>query len=110
MEKAAASIPRQHHSGAWIQLDHIDLGEGADTFEILAASVDHGREIKLRLNPPDGELIGTQVLAGNGKKNQWICPLFEPGNTMKPSAVRRARPAYALLETDRGKGSLARLD
>ena len=94
------------HNGDWFRFDHIDFGDGAEKFEILAAPVGHGCEIELRLDSPDGEKIGACMLPGNGEKNQWICPWLKFSCEMKPLRG----PQTLCLKMIGGEGHLARLD
>ena len=94
------------HDGDWVRFDHIDFGEGAGAFEVLAAPVGHGGRIELRLGSPGGELIGTCILLGNGEKNQWISPWLKFTCEIKP--VRG--PQSICMKFTGAEGHLARLD
>jgi len=48
--------------GDWIKYEQVDFGRGADQIEIRAASPTGGGKIELRLDKPDGELIGTCIV------------------------------------------------
>ncbi len=57
------------NNGDWLAIGGVDFGEnGAETFEAEVAGLAGGK-IELRLDSPDGELIGTlNVESGNGDK------------------------------------------
>ncbi len=94
------------HDGDWVRFDHIDFGRGAETFQALAAAVGQGGAIELRLGSPEGELIGTCALPGNGEKNPWLCPWLQFTCAIKHTEGRQA----LCMRFTGGVGHVARLD
>lgn len=62
------------NNGDWVAIGGVDFGEvGADTFEAQIAGL-AGGTIELRLDSPDGQLIGTlNVEGGNGEFTAMSC-------------------------------------
>ena len=62
------------NNGDWVAIGGVDFGEvGADTFEARIAGL-AGGTIELRLDSPDGQLIGTlNVEGGNGEFTAMSC-------------------------------------
>ncbi len=58
-------------SGSWLKFDKIDFGSGTDRVEFRAASVTGGGDIELRLDKPDGELLGICAVADTGDWQKW---------------------------------------
>lgn len=94
------------HDGDWVRFDQIDFGEGARSFEVMAAPVGHGGRLEMRLGSPDGEVIGTCELPGNGEKNQWLCPWLRFHCDIKPVQG----PQTLCIRVSGGEAHLARLD
>ncbi len=60
----------QAHNGDYIKVQGVDFGNGASSFEISAASITGG-EIEIRLDAPDGRLIGTCDVSNTIALNFW---------------------------------------
>ena len=56
--------------GDSLRFDQIDFAEGADHFAVKAASI-FGGVIELRLDTPDGPLIGRCTVPDHGNRNAW---------------------------------------
>ncbi len=83
--------------GDWVRYEGVDFGAGTEDVEFRAASVTTGGRIELRLDTPDGELLGTCAVPNTGGWQSWssfhakvkptsgkksICLLFkEPGTS-----------------------------
>lgn len=60
------------HNGDWTAVANVDFGSGASAFAATVSSGSGGGTIEVRLDRPDGKLIGTlEVPAGSGE-DQWI--------------------------------------
>jgi hypothetical protein len=57
--------------GDWLRYDRVDFGSRTKSVEIRAASVTGGGRIELRLDKPDGELLGTCTVADTGDWQKW---------------------------------------
>lgn len=57
--------------GHWVRYDQVDFGARAEQIEIRAASAAEGGIIELRLDQPDGELLGTCTIPNTGDWQQW---------------------------------------
>lgn len=57
--------------GDWVRYDGVDFGTRTERVEIRAASVTGGGNIELRLDKPDGELLGTCSVADTGDWQSW---------------------------------------
>jgi len=58
-------------SGDWVRYDGVHFGTRTERVEIRAASVTGGGKIELRLDKPDGELLGTCSVADTGDWQSW---------------------------------------
>ena len=58
-------------SGSWLRFDAVDFGAGADAIEFRAASVTGGGRIEVRLDRPDGDVLGTCDVADTGDWQKW---------------------------------------
>ncbi len=89
--------------GDWVRYEHVDFGQRTDQIELRAASATDGGIIELRLDSPNGELLGTCTVANTGNWQSWasyktklkpvsgiktLCLLFKP----LPSATAPDRP------------------
>lgn len=64
--------------GDWIKVEGVDFGPGASAFDARVASAGSGGGIELRLNGPDGHLVGTCQVPGTGDWQAWTtvsCPV-----------------------------------
>jgi len=57
--------------GDWVRYDAVNFGAGARTVAIRAASASEGGVIELRLDRPDGELLGTCAVPNTGGWQSW---------------------------------------
>jgi alpha-L-arabinofuranosidase len=57
--------------GHWVRYEHVEFGSGTDQIEIRAASASGGGIIELRLDQPDGELLGTCLVPHTGDWQDW---------------------------------------
>ena len=94
------------HDGDWLRFDHIDFRNGATAFEVLAATVQEGGSIELRLGSLDGQLIGKCILPASKAQNQWQAVWHTYGT--KVQAVSGVQTLYAKFVG--GDGVIARLD
>ncbi|MCY2995266.1 MAG: carbohydrate-binding protein [Planctomycetota bacterium] len=58
-------------SGSWLRFDKVNFGAGTESIDFRAASVTGGGDIEVRLDKPDGELLGTCVVADTGDWLKW---------------------------------------
>src|ERR1019366_6521309 len=58
--------------GHWVRYDHVDFGPGTDQMEIRAASASGGGVIEIRLDQPDGALLGTCPVPNTGDWQDWV--------------------------------------
>ena len=57
--------------GDWVRYEQIDFGRSTRQFEIRAASATRGGIIEIRLDGPDGELLGTCAIPHTGGWQSW---------------------------------------
>src|ERR1035437_9520576 len=57
--------------GNWVRYDQVDFGAGTEQMEIRAASASGGGIIEIRLDQPDGELLGTCPVPNTGDWQDW---------------------------------------
>jgi alpha-N-arabinofuranosidase len=57
--------------GHWVRYDQVDFGQGTEQIEIRAASASGGGIIELRLDQPEGELLGTCRVPNTGDWQDW---------------------------------------
>jgi hypothetical protein len=57
--------------GDWARYEGVDFGRGAEQVEIRAASVTKGGIIEIRLDTPEGELLGTCSVTNTGGWQSW---------------------------------------
>ena len=57
--------------GDWVRYDQVDFGHRSEQIEIRCASPTGGGKIELRLDKPDGELIGTCTVKDTGDWQSW---------------------------------------
>jgi len=58
-------------NGHWLQYDGVDFGEKAEHIEIRAASAGQGGRIEIRLDTPEGKLLGTCAVPHTGGWQDW---------------------------------------
>lgn len=72
-------------AGDWVRFERIDLPRGTQEMEIRAASASEGGVIEIRLDSPEGELLGMCPVSNTGGWQSWAS--FRP--KIKPvSGVR----------------------
>lgn len=57
--------------GDWVRYERVDFGYSTEQIEIRAASATAGGIIELRLDAPDGELLGTCAVGNTGDWQSW---------------------------------------
>jgi hypothetical protein len=57
--------------GDWVRYERIDLGHRTEKIEIRAASATDGGSIEIRLDAPNGELLGTCPVKNTGDWQSW---------------------------------------
>jgi alpha-N-arabinofuranosidase len=57
--------------GDWVRYEKVDFGRCSEQIEIRAASSTEGGTIELRLDKPDGDLIGTCTVNDTGHWQAW---------------------------------------
>ena len=57
--------------GDWVRYDDVDFGAGSEQIEFRAASQTGGGTIEVRLDGPDGGLLGTCSVADTGYQQSW---------------------------------------
>ena len=57
--------------GHWVRYEQVDFGARTEQMEIRAASASGGGIIELRLDQPDGELLGTCPVLNTGDWQDW---------------------------------------
>ena len=86
-QRPAAKQPGQFlvaiDDGDWLRFDQIDFAEGADRFAVRASSV-IGGAIELRLDAPDGPLIGSCTVPDTGNREAWGGKFEEYSCDVKP--------------------------
>jgi len=58
--------------GHWVRYDGVDFGPRTEQLEIRAASASAGGIVEIRLNAPDGELLGTCTVPNTGDWQKWV--------------------------------------
>jgi arabinoxylan arabinofuranohydrolase len=75
-EDAAGNVPNMVvtdiHNGDWIAVASADFGTGASAFSARVASESGGGAIELRLDRPDGKLVGTLAVPATGGPDHWV--------------------------------------
>ncbi|MEN6335161.1 MAG: carbohydrate-binding protein, partial [Phycisphaerales bacterium] len=57
--------------GDWVRYEQVDFGQGGDRLTIRAASATSGGDIEVRLDKPDGELLGVCTIPNTGGWQSW---------------------------------------
>jgi alpha-N-arabinofuranosidase len=68
--------------GDWARYEKVDFGKGTEQMQIRAASETTGGTIEIRLDKPDGELLGTCPVPNTGGWQSWST--FQP--KIKPTS------------------------
>jgi hypothetical protein len=58
-------------NGDYLKVRNVDFGEGAESLEVSVSSAAQGGTIELRLDKPDGELLGSVQVENTGAWNNW---------------------------------------
>jgi len=59
-------------NGHWVRYEAVDFGKRNDTIEFRAASPSGGGLIEIRLDAPDGKLLGTCAVLDTGDWQTWV--------------------------------------
>ncbi len=57
--------------GDWVRYEQVDFGQGVAQMEIRAASATNGGTIEMRLDTPEGELLGACAVPNTGDWQSW---------------------------------------
>jgi alpha-N-arabinofuranosidase len=57
--------------GDWVRYEQVDIGQGVQQMEIRAASASIGGTIEIRLDTPEGDLLGTCLVPNTGGWQSW---------------------------------------
>ncbi len=58
--------------GDWVRYEKVDFKQGTDQVELRVASASEGGIIELRLDGPEGELLGTCEVSNTGGWQSWV--------------------------------------
>ncbi|MGA2256174.1 MAG: carbohydrate-binding protein [Thermoguttaceae bacterium] len=58
-------------AGDWLRYDGVDFGAGASSVELRVASLREASDLEIRLDKPDGELLGTAKASATGDWQKW---------------------------------------
>ena len=89
--------------GEWVRYDGVEFGSGAESIELRVASASDGGLIEVRLDSPQGELLGTCDVQSTGDWQQWttlVAKLKPVSGTKNVCLVFKSRKAN--LAKDRG--------
>ncbi len=67
----------QVEDGDWIQFDHVDFGKGAEQVALRVESLSIGGTIELRLDSPQGILLGSAVVPAPGGRSSWTSSIAD---------------------------------
>lgn len=59
-------------NGDWVKYDNLDFGAGAESLELRVSSATVGGTIEVRLDGPEGPVVGTCEVAGTGGWQKWV--------------------------------------
>ena len=85
------------HDGDWAVYKNINFGDGATSFKARVAGLAYGGIIELRLDGPDGPLIGNCEVMPTGGWQRWetaVCPVTEAAGV---------HPLYLTFRGGRGR-------
>ncbi len=91
------------NAGDWTRYEQVDFGQGAEQITIRAASVTTGGTIEVRLDAPDGKLLGTCTVPNTGGWQSWRS--FET----KIEPVDGTRTLYLVFRSPQSEPSDVRL-
>ena len=57
--------------GDWLKYGQVDLGASTQQIEVRAASASAGGKVEIRLNAPDGDLLGSCMVPNTGGWQSW---------------------------------------
>lgn len=83
--------------GDWVRYEGVDFGERTEQLQIRAASDTRGGTIEIRLDSPDGELLGTCVVPRTGGWQSWasfVAPIKPVGGTRTLCLAFKARTPF----------------
>jgi alpha-N-arabinofuranosidase len=84
--------------GDWVRYERVNFGSRTEQIEIRAASETNGGIIEIRLDAPDGELLGTCTVPNTGGWQSWSSfrPKIKPLSGLRTLClVFKARPGNA---------------
>jgi alpha-L-arabinofuranosidase len=83
-------------AGDWLRYDGVDFGAGADQVGLHVASQTETSAIELRLDKPDGELLGTAKVGPTGDWQKWTSiPVTIKQTAGKKNLCLVIRPPHA---------------
>ncbi|GFN30467.1 glycoside hydrolase family 43 protein [Paenibacillus xylaniclasticus] len=59
-------------NGDWTAVSNVDFGEGAQSFVASVSSISEGSSIELRLDSPEGKLVGTLGIPSSNESEGWV--------------------------------------
>ncbi|MDD4821616.1 MAG: glycoside hydrolase family 43 protein [Bacteroidales bacterium] len=89
-------------NGDWIKVRGVDFGKGAKKFEASVASVASGGKIEVRIDEPNGKLLGTLKVKSTGGLQNWAA------QTSKLKSTNGVHDVYLVFKG--GEGSLFNFD
>ncbi|RLC16567.1 MAG: hypothetical protein DRI24_08105 [Deltaproteobacteria bacterium] len=63
--------------GDWVQFNHVDFGKEAEQVALRVESLSIGGIIELRLDSPQGELLGTASVPAPGGRTSWTSSIAD---------------------------------
>ena len=84
--------------GDWVRYEGVDLGSGEGQMELRVASATRGGLVEIRLDAPDGDLLGACAVPHTGGWQAWTsvhATLEAPGGVRTICLVFRAIPSEA---------------
>lgn len=70
--KAGGMNVNKIENGDWIKVRGVDFGKGPKSFYASVASTSNGGTIEIRLNNPEGTLLGTCTIKTTGDAQNWV--------------------------------------
>ena len=87
-------------AGDWVRYEGVDLGAGGAEMELRIASATRGGLIEIRLDAPDGKLLGTCTVANTGGWQAWKSVRAKLGST--PGGPQNICLAFRALPSEEG--------
>lgn len=98
--------------GDCIRFDALDFGKRTTAFEARVASATEGGQIELRLDGPDGPVLGTGTVTNSGGWQNWYTlriPLT-PASATHPLHLNFLPPAARMSDLPKATAQLAAID